>query len=182
MNVGDLMTHDVLSISPSASVQELSGILAEKDLSSLPVTDAGRLVGVVSEADVIGKSGALVADIMTPSPLTATESMSLVDLAALLTQKRIKRVPVVRGEQVVGMISQRDLVRGMAGGVIAAQDLGHDVKQVKSGAVHEARAVAMELIWKCDDCGHIEQAAENPPEKCPQCGAPREHFVSVTED
>jgi predicted transcriptional regulator len=182
MNVGDLMTHEVLSIAPTATVQELSSILAERDISSVPVTDGGRLVGVVSEADVIGKSGAVVSDIMTPSPLTATEDMSLGDLATLLTQKRIKRMPVVRGDRVVGMISQRDLVRGMAGGVIAAQDLGHEVRQVKSGAVHEARAVAMELIWRCDDCGHIEQAAENPPAKCPSCGAPREHFVSVTED
>ncbi len=176
------MTHEVTTINPDASVEELSKVLAGKDISSLPVTTDGRLVGVVSESDVIAKSGETVADIMTPEPLTATQEMSLSDIAELLTSKRIKRVPVVSGQAVVGMISQRDLVRGMAGGVVHAADLGHELKAVKSGAVHETRAVAMELLWKCDDCGYLVQNAENPPDNCPQCGAPREHFVSVTED
>jgi predicted transcriptional regulator/rubredoxin len=182
MRVGDLMTHEVTTINPDATVQELSKVLAEKDLSSLAVTTDGRLVGVVSESDVIGKSGETVADIMTTSPLTATQEMNLKEVADLLTEKHIKRIPVVSGQAVVGMISQRDLVRGMAGGIVQAADLGHEVKDVKSGAVHETRAVAMELLWKCDDCGFLVQNAENPPDKCPQCGAPREHFVSVTED
>lgn len=182
MRVGDLMTHDVITISPDASVGELSKLLSERDISSLAVTTDGRLVGVVSESDVIAKPGATVSDIMTESPLTATQDMNLSDLAELLTSKHIKRVPVVSGEAVVGMISQRDLIRGMAGGVVQPTDLGLEVKAVKSGAVHETRAVAMELIWKCDDCGQIVQNAENPPDKCPNCGAPREHFVSVTED
>jgi predicted transcriptional regulator/rubredoxin len=182
VKVGDLMSHEVLSIAPDAGVEELSRVLAEKDLSSVPVIEGDRLVGVVSETDIIGKNGATVGEIMTAQPLTATEEMSLSELATLLTEKRIKRVPVVRGENVVGMISQRDLVRGMAGGVIVAQDLGHEVREVKSGAVHEVRAMAMELIWKCDDCGYLQQGGESPPDKCPECGAPREHFVSVTED
>ena len=176
------MSHDVLSVAPSAGLDELSRLLSERDLSSVPVVESGRLVGVVSEADLIGKSGSQVSEIMTSNPLTATEEMSLSDAATLLTERRIKRLPVVRGEAVVGMISQRDLVRGMAGGVIVAQDLGHEVEQVKSGAVHETRAMAMELVWRCDDCGNIIQNAQDPPERCPQCGAPREHFVSVTED
>lgn len=182
MNVGDLMTHEVTTIAPDASVDELSKVLSEKDCSSLPVTSDGRLIGVVSESDVIGKSGANVGEIMTTEPLTAAPDMSLKEIADLLTSKHVKRVPVVSGDSVVGMISQRDLIRAMAGGVVHADDLGHEVREVKSGAVHETRAVAMELVWKCDDCGYLVQNAENPPDTCPQCGAPREHFVSVTED
>ncbi len=176
------MTHEVTTINPDASIDELSKVLSEKGLSSVPVTTEGRLVGVVSESDLIAKSGETVADIMTTTPLTATQDMSLSEVAELLTGKRIKRAPVVSGEAVVGMISQRDLVRGMAGGILQAADLGHELKAVKSGAVHETRAVAMELLWKCDDCGNLVANAENPPDSCPQCGAPREHFVSVTED
>jgi CBS-domain-containing membrane protein/rubredoxin len=182
MRVGDLMTHEVTTINPDASLDELAKVLSDKDISSLPVTTDGRLVGVVSESDVIAKSGDTVADIMTTTPLTATQDMSLSEVADLLTSRRIKRLPVVSGQSVVGMISQRDLVRGMAGGILHAEDLGHELKAVKSGAVHETRAVAMELVWRCDDCGYLVQNAENPPDKCPQCGAPREHFESVTED
>ena len=182
MRVADLMSHEVTSIAPDAGVPELWQMLAEKDISSLPVVADGKLVGVVSESDILSKGGATVADLMTPSPVTATQDMSLSDVAELLTSRRIKRVPVVSGDAVVGMISQRDLVRGLAGGVVHASDLGHDVREVKSGAAHETRAMAMELLWRCDDCGYLHPNAENPPDKCPQCGAPREHFVSVTED
>lgn len=182
MRVGDLMTHEVTTINPDASLEELARVLTEKDVSSLPVTADGRLVGVVSESDVIGKSGETVADIMTTTPLTVTQEMSLKEVADILTSRKIKRIPVVSGQAVVGVISQRDLVRGMAGGIVQAEDLGHELKAVKSGAVPETRSVAMELLWKCDDCGYLEANAENPPDKCPQCGAPREHFVSVTED
>jgi rubrerythrin len=53
--------------------------------------------------------------------------------------------------------------------------------------IHELQPLAggtdaMELIWRCGDCGHIVQQVASPPERCPDCGAPREHFFRVTED
>lgn len=76
--------------------------------------ESGRLVGVATEADVLGNSGATVSDIMTRKVLTVTEDMSIDDVGRLLTRQRIRRVPVVRGERVVGIVSREDVIRAMA--------------------------------------------------------------------
>ncbi len=46
----------------------------------------------------------------------------------------------------------------------------------------ETRAAATELLWRCGRCGYQRPRAEGPPERCPDCGAPREEFYRVTED
>lgn len=43
-------------------------------------------------------------------------------------------------------------------------------------------AGGMELVWRCLECGHLLQRAASPPDRCPDCGAPREHFLLLTED
>jgi len=46
----------------------------------------------------------------------------------------------------------------------------------------EVRAAATELVWRCSRCGYLLPRAEGPPDRCPDCGAPREEFYRVTED
>jgi CBS-domain-containing membrane protein len=112
--VGQIMTTKVITVTPSTSVQELSRLLAFHRISGVPVVDGERVVGVVSEADVIGRPGKTVGEIMTRDPITVTEELPLEQLARLLTERRIKRVPVLRGERLVGIVSQSDIVRWTA--------------------------------------------------------------------
>ena len=113
----DVMTTGVICTSPDVSVQELSRLLAFHNVSALPVVDAaGRVVGVASEADVIGKRGATVGEIMTRDVIAADEDTTLESIAQLMRQHRVKRVLIMRGDRLVGLVSRADLVRALAGG------------------------------------------------------------------
>ncbi len=107
----DVMTTSVVSVSPTDSVDEAARLLTFHDVSGLPVSEGGRVVGVVSEADLIGKSGSTVGDVMTSPAVTISESMRLEQVAELLTRQRIRRVPVVSAAgTVVGIVSRRDVL------------------------------------------------------------------------
>ncbi len=119
----DVMTTSVVSVTPSESVDEAARLLTFHDLSGLPVCDGGRVVGVVSEADLIGKSGATVGEVMTWPAVTVSESTGLEHVAELLTQQRIRRVPVVDAEgQLIGVVSRRDVLSWAASRVPAPKD------------------------------------------------------------
>jgi predicted transcriptional regulator len=113
--VRDVMTTSVISVSPDETVDEAARLLTFHDVSGLPVCADGKVIGVVSEADLIGKSGATVGDVMTSPAVTALESTGLEQVAELLTQQRIRRVPVVSGQgDLIGIVSRRDVLRWAA--------------------------------------------------------------------
>jgi len=61
-------------------------------------------------------------------------------------------------------------------------DIEEEVERVRRGLVPEYRAIGMELVRKCLQCGHLVPVDEPLPECCPKCGAPETEFVSVIED
>jgi CBS domain-containing protein len=112
----DIMSGTVISTSPETSVKELSRLLTFHNVSGLPVLDErGKLVGIVSEADVIGKRGKTVGEIMTRDIITVQEGDSLESVAQLMAEHRIKRVLVMRGQELVGLVSRADIVKALAG-------------------------------------------------------------------
>jgi CBS domain-containing protein len=116
----DVMTTTVIDVSPSTSVDEAARLLTFHDISGLPVCEGGRVVGVVSEADLIGKSGETVGAVMTAPAVTVQESTRLEDVAEQLTRQRIRRLPVVDREgRLVGVVSRRDVLRWAASRVPA---------------------------------------------------------------
>jgi CBS domain-containing protein len=116
----DVMTTTVVSTSPRDTVDEAARLLTFHDISGLPVVDNDLVVGVVSEADLIGKSGATVGEVMTSPATTVTESTGLQDVAEKLTQQRIRRLPVVDAAgRLVGVVSRRDVLRWAASRVPA---------------------------------------------------------------
>jgi CBS domain-containing protein len=110
----EIMTLDPVTIGPHAPAREAAELLAFHGISGLLVCEQDQLVGVVSEADVIGRTGATVAEIMTRDVISVPETMPIHEVASALTQHRIKRVPVVRDGRPIGLISRADLVRWIA--------------------------------------------------------------------
>jgi CBS domain-containing protein len=111
----DVMTVDVVSTFPEESVDEAARLLTFHDISGMPVCEGKRIVGVVSEADLIGKSGSTVGEVMTSPADTVTESTGLEAVADKLTRQRIRRLPVVDHQgQLVGVVSRRDVLRWAA--------------------------------------------------------------------
>ncbi len=112
---GEIMTRDVVTVSPDTLTEELAKLLAFHNVSGMPVLDeASALVGIVSEADVLGKWGKTVGEIMTPEVITVDQAAPIEQIAALMAQKKIKRVPVVGDGALVGMVSRADIVRALA--------------------------------------------------------------------
>ncbi len=111
----DIMTHEVISISPTATIRDAARLLSDYSISGAPVVDReGRMVGIVTEADLISKEGETVSDIMTEKVVVVHEDTPVDRIAQILTSNRFKRVPVLREERLVGIVSRADIVRMMA--------------------------------------------------------------------
>jgi len=140
--VRDVMTREVIAVGKDATPQEVARLLSENRISGMPVVDEGRrVIGVVSEADVLYTAGVKkghtfrdilrhllgeplpsrqkgdrVEDIMTTPAITTTPETDITEVARVLDEKRIKRLPVVDHEQkLVGIVSRANLVRFMGG-------------------------------------------------------------------
>lgn len=145
LTVADVMTRDVIRVTPETPVQKIAELLFERHISGAPVVDEdGALVGIVSEGDLMRHAGAVgetgprswwlrffgdreqgaqdyvkthgrtAADVMTGQPITVAPDARLADVARLLEKHRIKRVPVVEGGRLVGIVTRSNLLQGLA--------------------------------------------------------------------
>ena len=122
MIASDIMTRKVATIRPEASAQEAAQLLDEKRISGAPVIDAdSKIIGIITEADIISKvdrDGLCVADIMSHDVIAIGEETPVSEIAALLTERKIKRVPVVCDNKLVGIVSRADIVHAVAQGYL----------------------------------------------------------------
>lgn len=113
----DIMTRDIITASPELSVKELAMLLIKNQISGVPVADEnGKIVGLVSEADIIAKKGKQVQAIMSQQVFSVAEEASVEEIAQLMTRHRIKRVPVMNDGKLVGIVSRADIVNTIAMG------------------------------------------------------------------
>jgi CBS domain-containing protein len=110
-----IMTRQVLTTSPDLLVEDVAKMLAYHNISGMPVEDwDGKVIGIVSEADVIGKIGHTIRDVMSDQVISVSRSTPVEQIATLLAERRIKRVPVLVDEMLVGIVSRADIVRAFA--------------------------------------------------------------------
>jgi len=114
----DVMTRDVLKLSPTTTVEQAIRLLLEHSYSGAPVvTEDGTLTGIISEYQLLeviydpDTTKLPVEHIMTRSVLSVDESALLSDVASLFILHRIRRVPVLREGHLVGLITRRDVLR-----------------------------------------------------------------------
>lgn len=145
----DIMTPDPVTVSRELSVTEAAKIMVERRIGALPVVEDDRLVGIVSEGDLIMQDvkiefptyihlldgfimyppatarfeselkkavGATVADVMTSEPVVVQATTPVEDIATLMVDRDVSRLPVLDGEKVVGIISKSDIVRSIVSG------------------------------------------------------------------
>jgi len=117
MNAKDIMTRDIITVSPTMSVKNLALALIKNQISGAPVADRnGKIVGVVSEADLIAKNGKDVKSIMSKKIISVSEETSVEEIARLMTAHAIKRMPVMKEGAIVGIVSRADIVSAIAQG------------------------------------------------------------------
>ena len=108
----------IWSIGPNAMVIDAIQLMGEKNVGALPVVDNGTLVGIVSERDYTrkvilkGRSSkeTPVSDIMTAQLLTVTPSDNVIECMRIMTEKRVRHLPVLEGTNLVGILSIGDMV------------------------------------------------------------------------
>ncbi|HVS23631.1 MAG TPA: CBS domain-containing protein [Gammaproteobacteria bacterium] len=111
--------HDVWSVKPTDTVLEALGVMAEHDIGAVLVLDGDRLVGVLSERDyarkvvLAGRSSkdSQVKDVMTPHVICVAPNRSIDECMALMTNKRLRHLPVIDHKRVIGIVSIGDLVK-----------------------------------------------------------------------
>jgi CBS domain-containing protein len=115
MQAKDIMTRDVITVNPTMTVKSLAMTLIKNQISGAPVAGkGGKIVGVVSEADIVGKKGKDVKSIMSTKVISVAEDTPVEEIARLMTTHKIKRLPVMRGAEVVGVVSRADIVSAIA--------------------------------------------------------------------
>ena len=144
MKAMDVMVRDAVTVKPDDSVADVVKLLAEHDVSALPVVDnGGQVVGMISEADLMRRPeigtekhrpwwveaitpaatlaedfakshGQHVDEIMSRHVISASEDTPLGEIATLLERHRIKRIPILRDGKLVGVVSQSNLIQALA--------------------------------------------------------------------
>ena len=157
MQVKDIMTTTVAVVQPDTSIQEIAKLLLERRISAVPVVDAnGQILGIVSEGDLMRRSetgtdrhpswwlslvaspeerainyikshGGHARDIMTSDLFSIGPDAPLEEVAKTLEKHRIKRLPVLRNDRLIGIVSRADLLQGLvafqAGNGTSADDV-----------------------------------------------------------
>jgi redox-sensitive bicupin YhaK (pirin superfamily)/CBS domain-containing protein len=119
MKASDIMTSPVIGVSPDTPVPDIAGLLSERRISGVPVLEGERLVGLVSEADLLrrrqlGRRARRARDIMTHEVETVAPDTPVEEIATVLEQRGIKRVPVLQAGRVVGIVTRSNLVQALA--------------------------------------------------------------------
>jgi CBS domain-containing protein len=144
MRAHQIMTRKVISVKPDTSIADAANIMLQQHISGLPVVnETGKLVGIISEGDFIRRAeigtqrkrgpwltflvgpgraatdyvheqGRNVGEIMTSDPLTVTEDATLEAIVEVMEKNHVKRLPVLRGEQLVGIVTRVNLLRAVA--------------------------------------------------------------------
>jgi CBS domain-containing protein len=167
MNAGDVMTRNVVTVGPETTVPQLVDILLTRNISGVPVVDAGGvLVGVVTEGDLVRRAelgterkrgswlsfftgtatmaqdyvrshGSKVSDIMSPGVIAVGRAAPLAEIADLMEERHVRRVPVVEDGKVVGIISRANLLRAFASLPTEPAVTGADDTAIRSALLAE---------------------------------------------
>lgn len=115
VTAGDVMSSPVITVLADVSAQQVADTLTRHRISSVPVVDhTGTVLGLISEHDLLSKTGAVASDLMTTAVVSVTVDSAADDIRHLLIDRRIRRVPVLRDGRLVGIVSRHDLVAVMA--------------------------------------------------------------------
>ena len=126
--------QETWSVAPDATVYDSIALMARKDVGAVLVISEGKLIGVISERDYArkiileGRSSRLtrVSEVMTPDPVTARPENTVEECMTIMTQYRIRHLPVLDQENLVGIVSIGDLVKA------TIADQAHTIDQLQT--------------------------------------------------
>lgn len=162
MRAHQIMTRQVITVTEDSSIVDAARIMLANHISGLPVVDpTGRVVGIVSQgdflhrveigtqrkrgrwlaffagpvgaaADFVREHGRKVKEIMTPDPATVNENARLEDVVQVMDVKNVNRLPVMRGDELVGIVTRSNLLQSVAGLARGVPDPTADDDNIRS--------------------------------------------------
>ncbi|MFL0196090.1 CBS domain-containing protein [Clostridium sp. WILCCON 0269] len=116
MKVKNIMTKSVASLNPDDTVQKAAQVMQENNVGSIPVCQGGKVIGIITDRDISiraevteGAGSKTVRDIMSSNPVTVSPDMDVQDVSRIMSERQIRRVPVVENNNIVGIVSLGDL-------------------------------------------------------------------------
>ena len=133
------MTESPLTAKPDMNAADAAGLMKQFDVGVIPILEEGRLIGLVTDRDLVLRVVATrqdpqevkLADIVTKSPATVTPDTQLSEARDLMVEHRVRRLPVLKGEQLVGILSLGDVALA-ASSKRAVGDALEDISQSRS--------------------------------------------------
>jgi CBS domain-containing protein/rubredoxin len=182
------------------SISRAARVIDELHTSLVPVVDSQetrRVVGVITDKDVMRCTSSGDNPQVCPVSSYMGNTYETVHIEADV-ETALAEVPNnanapggdtgsgAAGTDRGGLMGRRPIVvvddERRVVGLITRPHLAMEIARLQSGQVVSGRTENMQLVWRCTDCGYLLTRAEQLPDKCPDCGAPKEHFVLVTED
>jgi CBS domain-containing protein len=125
-SIKEVMTSQVKTCEPDATVMEVAKVMAQEDVGPVPIVEEGRLTGIVTDRDIVVRvvaegrdpSSTTVGEIASRDLVTVSPDDDLDSALEQLAQNQVRRIPVVDGDRLVGIVAQADIAR-----------LGGDAKQ-----------------------------------------------------
>ena len=200
MKVSEVMIDKPPVVTPMDTMARAASVIDELHTSLVPVVDSqdGRhAVGIITDKDVMrciatnNPQQCPVSDFMGKSYETVhydddVESALVEVPVEANAQKGDTGSGTSGSDSTPGLMGRRPIVvvddQKRVVGLITRPHLAMDIAKMQPGQVVSGRTESMQLVWRCTDCGYLLTRAEQLPEQCPDCGAPKEHFVLVTED
>lgn len=117
MKIKDIMTKSVVSLNVNDSIERAAELMKEYNIGSVPVCDANRVVGIITDRDIAIRSSAqgqnsktkIVREVMSSNPVTASTDMDVSDASRIMSEKQIRRLPIVENGNLVGVVALGDL-------------------------------------------------------------------------
>jgi len=117
--IKEVMTRDVRACEPNATVADAAKVMAQEDVGPVPIVEDGRLVGIVTDRDIVVRvvaqgrdpNATTVREIASTELVTVSPDDALDDALNRLAERQVRRLPVVEGDRLVGIVAQADIAR-----------------------------------------------------------------------
>lgn len=116
MRIEEIMTTDIETCMPESTLQEVASKMREINVGSIPICEKDRLVGIVTDRDIVIRgiaeqlpSDSAIAEILSAEVITGTVDLTIEEAAELMAAHKIRRLPIVENERIIGIVSLGDL-------------------------------------------------------------------------
>ena len=118
-SIKEVMTRDVRACEPNATVAQAAKVMAQEDVGPVPIVEDGRLAGLVTDRDIVVRvvaegrdpNATTVGEIASTELVTVSPDDDLDEALKLLAERQVRRLPVVEGDRLVGIVAQADIAR-----------------------------------------------------------------------